>query len=38
MSDPVAIVRYRPEHADAVARLQTVLWSADLAANRRYFA
>jgi acetyltransferase (GNAT) family protein len=38
MSEPFEIVRYRPEHADAVARLQTVLWSPDPAANRRYFA
>jgi hypothetical protein len=38
MSAPCEIVRYRPEYADAVAQLQTVLWSPDPAANRRYFA
>jgi hypothetical protein len=37
MSGTCEIVRYRPEHKDAVARLQTVLWSRDAAANRRYF-
>jgi GNAT superfamily N-acetyltransferase len=38
MSAPCEIVRYRPEHGDAVAQLQTALWSPDPAANRRYFA
>ena len=37
MSGACEIVRYRPEHKDAVARLQTALWSPDPAANRRYF-
>ena len=37
MNGPCEIVRYRPEHKEAVARLQTVLWSTDPAANRRYF-
>jgi Acetyltransferase (GNAT) domain len=37
MNGPCEIVRYRPEHKEAVARLQTVLWSPDAAANRRYF-
>lgn len=31
------IVRYRPEHKPAVARLQTELWSPDPALNLRYF-
>src|SRR6185369_10988724 len=30
------IARYAPEHRDAVAELQTRLWSADRALNRRY--
>jgi acetyltransferase (GNAT) family protein len=37
MSRACEIVRYRPEHKDGVAELQTVLWSPDPAANRRYF-
>jgi Acetyltransferase (GNAT) domain len=37
MNGSYEIVRYRREHKDAVARLQTVLWSTDPAANRRYF-
>jgi hypothetical protein len=31
------IVRYRPEHKQSVAELQTALWSADAALNARYF-
>ncbi len=38
MNGSCEIVRYRPEHKQAVARLQTVLWSRDVTANRRYFA
>ena len=37
MSGSCEIIRYRPEYKDAVARLQTALWSRDPAANRRYF-
>jgi hypothetical protein len=36
MNGSCEIVRYRPEHKEAVARLQTALWSPDPAANRRY--
>lgn len=37
MSGACEIIRYRPEYKDAVAQLQTALWSPDPAANRRYF-
>ncbi len=36
MSGALEITRYRSEHKEAVAQLQTVLWSPDPAANRRY--
>jgi Acetyltransferase (GNAT) family len=36
VTGPVEIIRFRPEHRDAVARLQTVLWSPDPALNGRY--
>jgi GNAT superfamily N-acetyltransferase len=37
VSGAYEIVRYRPEHEEGVALLQTALWSSDPAANRRYF-
>lgn len=36
MSGACEIVRFRPEHREAVAELQTLLWSPDLVMNLRY--